>query len=122
MVQKALGLAHLQEEMSNLFAQVGASPRLMTEQANWLGFLFVLLNDLCNRPIEWPNSKNKKAQIVYNRMMTARSGFGRADIYPHSLTLEHKDDGHEGRGFYYSIVIKQDGPHTATIVGLLAST
>jgi hypothetical protein len=121
-VQQALQLGQLRTELGDLFTQVGASSRLVTEQGNWVGFLVVLLHDLCNRPIEWPDPKSKKAQAVYNRMMAARSGRGHADIYPQSLALEHKDDGHEGRGFYYNIVVKQDGPHTATAVGLLAST
>ena len=120
--QQALQLGQLQTELGDLFTQVGASSRLVTEQGNWVGFMVVLLHDLCNRPIEWPDPRNKKAQAVYNRMMAARSGRGRADVYPLSLELEHKDNGHEGRGFYYNIVVKQDGPHTATIVGLLAST
>jgi hypothetical protein len=93
----------------------------VTEQGNWVGFLVVLLNDLCNRPIEWPVPQTKLARAVYNRMMAARSGRGHAGIYPQSLALELKD-GHEGQGFYYNIVVKQDGPHAATLVGLLAST
>ena len=121
-VQQALQLGQLQTELGDLFTQVGASSRLVTEQGNWVGFLIVLLNDLCDRPIVWQDPKSKKAQAVYNRMMAARSGRGRADIDPQSLALEHKDDGHEGRGFYYHIVVKQDGPHNATLVGLLAST
>jgi hypothetical protein len=109
--QQALQLAQLQTELGALFTQVGASSRLVTEQGNWVGFMVVLLHDLCNRPIEWPDPMSKKAQVVYNRMMAARSGRGRADVYPLSLELEHKDNGHEGRGFYYNIVVKRDGPH-----------
>jgi hypothetical protein len=120
--QQALGLIQLKRELGDLLTQVGASTRLVTEQGNWAGFLFVLLNDLCNRPIVWLDPKNKKAQAAFDRMIAARSGRVRADIYPLSLTLEYKDDGHEGPGFYYNIVVKQDGSHAATVVGLLART
>ena len=117
---QALRLSRLQIELGDLFRQVGASLHLVTEQGNWAGFQFVLLKDLCNRPIEWPDPKNRKAPAAYNKMMAARSPGVSADVYPHSLVLEHKDNGHEGPGFYYNIVCKQDGPHDLTVIGLLA--
>lgn len=121
-MQQALQLDKLQTELGDLLNRVGASTRLVTQRDNWLGFLFVLLSDLCDRPIEWLTPTNKKAQAVYDRMMAARPAGWRADMHPHSLSLEHKDDGHEGRGFYYNVVVKKDGLHTATMVGLLIST
>jgi hypothetical protein len=122
-VQQALQLGQLRTELGDLFTQVGASTRLVTEQGNWAGFLGVLLNDLCDRTIEWMVPRNKKAQTVYNRMIAARSGRGRADVTSQSLALDHKDDGYDGPGFYFSVVFKQDGsPYDTTVVGLLYLT
>jgi hypothetical protein len=120
-MQQALQLGQLQTELETLLTNVGAATRLVTERENWSGFLFLLLNDLCDRPIEWLEPRNRKAQAVYERMMAARPAGWRSDMFPHSLSLEHKD-GHEGLGFYYNVIVKKDGPYNATLVGQLFAT
>jgi hypothetical protein len=77
--QQALQLGQLQTELGTLFTQVGASSRLVTEQGNWVGFLVVLLNDLCNRPIgtsRYLNNRMVKTVIVRRRNCSLRRSAG----------------------------------------------
>jgi hypothetical protein len=117
-----LRLDTLRSEAIALLNSQGANSFLFTEDGNWSQFVFVLLHDLCGKPLRWPinPANDRRARSTFTRMMQ-HSTVG-PDKYARELFLEHLPNGHEGPGFYWSVVVYETPPHQAIIKGQLVKT
>jgi hypothetical protein len=120
-VYQLLRVDELRSQFIELFRSHSINPFLFTENDNWSAFAGTLFGDLCQRPIRWPEdiTKDRKAKQVFDAMMKGRSL--RSDLYPKSLFVDHRLDGHDGRGLYWTVVLADD-PHDVICSGLLIET
>ena len=111
----------LRSQATALFNSQGLSPFLFTDDKNWSNFVLALLQVLCGKPIRWPTdlSQSKQARRMFDRMVQVPTL--RPDVYPRALFLEHRPGGHEGAGFYWTVVLVET-PHQVAFTGQLAKT
>lgn len=115
-----LRLEVLRSEAIALFNSQMISPFLFVDDSNRANFAGALLGDLSGKPIRWPAPLPKRAKAVFDQMMQGPT-LGRG-AYPHELFVDHRTDGHEGAGFYWTITIYENKIAQAQITGQLAKT
>jgi hypothetical protein len=119
-INAALGLDRLRSEFRNLFQSYGINTFLFDHDHNWWALACPLLQALSAKRLRWPDlKKNAKAKKVHARMMQRVL---HPTLYPRELYLDHRPAGFQGPGFYWTVMLRQDGPNPAEITGLLVLT
>ncbi len=113
--------------MGLLFAMHSISNALTDSFRNWKSLLGVLLNELSQHPIRLIDEKGNikpGAQKLHSQMIQRRLDAGfRPDLAPLAFyfTDQTAEPAAPGRppGIYWNVVLKQDGPYTAQLNGVL---
>ena len=116
----ALRWETLRSEATDLFASQEINAGLFIHDGNWISFSSALLNDLREKPIPLANGSIDKQEIAPSVCPNdAEINLGPPDIYARELSIDHRREGHEGSGFYWTVECKRDGPFAATVTGAL---
>jgi hypothetical protein len=119
-INAALGLDRLRSEFRNLFQSHGIDTFLFDHDHNWAALAVPLLQELSAKRLRWPDlKKNAKANKVHAQMMQRTLA---PNLYPRELYINHRPTGFQGPGFYWTVMLRRDGPFVAESTGLLALT
>jgi hypothetical protein len=119
-INAALGLDRLRSEFRNLFQSHGIDTFLFDLDRNWAALAVPLLQALSAKRLRWPDLKKyAKAKKLHAQMMQRTLA---PNLYPRELYINHRPTGFQGPGFYWTFMLRKDGPHALESTGLLVLT